>query len=248
MSFLPPEPQRYVDELIKWGLPCEVKYESGKIKLICESGRVRATAEFRRRSHGWYNNHPRLTVDGVSCEIAHSFDELKMIIEYPDMHLAVQHLRSQFPDGFTYCNNPPTVDTSYSPTDPLVPEWVRMQYNRLASFRSVKNHLPNLSLEHPAANAWQIRATSDTPNMPSMVAMFEPSHGGSWEVLRIALVILPDPQDLALDLGTDFGSALSSVEKANAAPGGFGPVSQAVQAPRGKNDRLVVQRNTVIRT
>lgn len=248
MTFIPTEVKRYIDLLNEYGLPYEIEYDlPGKIKLITRTDRVYADATFKHRRHGWYNAKPTLTVDGIPCAHSESFAELKMIVTNPDAHLKVQELRSQFPHGFTYGPNPPHPEHGVDASDPSIPEVVRSYRATLAPILAKHPHM-TYRFEKPHADLWQIRLSGlDPANTAEMVIMFGPRYN-TWSIRRIMLVIVPGDENLGLDLGVDLAKALGSYVGIEDRPASAGPVAQARQAPRTKNDRLVEKRNTVIRT
>lgn len=245
--FIPAEVQRYIDLLEEYDLSYEIEYDlPSKIRLVLRTDRVYADALFKQQGRRWHNAKPTLTIDGKPCDHSNSFAELKMIVTNPDAHLKVQELREKFPHGFTYAPNPPHPEHGVGVDHASVPEIVRSYRATLAPVLA-KNPNVTYRFENPRVDLWQIRLSGlDEANSGEMVIMFGPKHL-TWAIRSIMLVIVPGDENMGLDLGIDLSKALGAYVSLEARPVTTGPVAQARQAPRTKNDRLVEKRNTVIR-
>lgn len=245
-DFIPTEVQHYIDELVKVGLPYRLVYDlPRKIKLVCENERVYADATFKRRKGAWYNAKPKLTIDGITCEYARSFDELAMIMVMPDLHLAVERIRQQFPNGFTYCPNPAHPIIGVAPDDPDIPERVRLKGNSVFILLRRKNPTMTIRFEHPEPDLWQIRLANIPDSVGEFVVLMVPDHG-SWKVDKVMLVVTPGMNNLGLDLGSHIEKALSEFIAEQDRPAQVGPVSRA-RSVQGVNQALEIKRHTVIR-
>lgn len=245
-DFIPTEVQHYIDELTVVGLPYRLVYDlPRKIKLICENERVYADATFKRRKGHWYNAKPKLTIDGITCEYARSFEELAMIMVMPDLHLGVEKIRRQFPNGFTYRKNPAHPVIGVDPADPAIPERVKLKANSSQVMLRRKYPTVTMRFEHPSPDLWQIRMSGIEGTPGEFVVLMVPEHG-SWKVDTIMLVVTPGPDNLGLDLGSEMESALSEFIAEQDRPTQTGPVSRA-RTVQGANQALEVKRHTVIR-
>lgn len=247
-GYLPPQVRRYLEESARHGLDCQVMYSPNQITVLWADQRVRATSRFKyRKRAGWYNHHGTLTIDGLVCEVAKSFEELKFIIGDPDSHLKVQQLRETFPNGFTYCDNPPVTDRVFEADDLAVPQYVALQWAKVCRLTAKSAPQATVTIEHPGDDLWQVRIRNLNGPDNDMVVQIKPHHE-TWKTERVVLTILPNPGDLALDLGKRIEEAFGHLAGSPMPSGGFGPAAGHTQAPRGKNDQLVVKSNTVIRT
>lgn len=252
-EFIPPRAQHYVDQLDQRGLPCEVQTTPRSVTLICQTERVYATAEFRRRGKGrWEHIEGVMRIDGRRCHPADGFDQLESILADPDHWLETASLDQQQRDAqrrFPEIDVPdeaPRVELN----DPAVVPGLAEQ---IAVIRRALGDVPDVDMRlERHERSWVLRVNrllgqqADDDKRMQMVVVFVPRGASDhWHIAHLILTSVGS--SFGLDLGRNLGKAMDALggEDMSKAHTVF---SGSTAAPRTGNDQLRAKRNTVIRT